>query len=213
MGRPLCITLQIKGVIVPLRGMVCRGRSSEDWTTLVMGCAGAGSKARKWSDQGEEAAWESWGESAQNVLAMCMQYMYGHTVHVCHQPSLSCLLTKLNFYFFSPVWRGCVLWMSSLSASNWKIWVHTYCICVRPRVTTSKDRVGETWEPWGGQGMSLARGWKEQSESWWSSQKVQASYSWVWKSSTGKPGLATREQFLHVCEVTGRPGNPRVSCW
>lgn len=36
----------------------------------------------------------------------------------------------------------------------------------------------------------------------WRCQQVQASYSWVWRSATGKPGPATREQFascLCVC--------------
>lgn len=32
------------------------------------------------------------------------------------------------------------------------------------------------------------------------------------KSATGKPGPATKEQFSSVCKVTGRPGNPRVTC-
>lgn len=91
----LRVTLQIKGRLVPLRGMECRGTAFGDCTTLVTGCVGARLKARKGGvvklrkqqgKMGGKGHRRGWLYIHSTLVWPCL---------VCHQHSLCCILTKL----------------------------------------------------------------------------------------------------------------------
>lgn len=167
MGRALWITLQIKGRLVPLKGMGCRGRPFGDYTTCY-GSVGAGSKAGKGSDQEEEAAWESWGEKGTEragctytvylsghalcvISTVCPVFLLNASLRFFFLPRPSFFFSLPLFFFFLPLFLffkfSCVegtLFSAygGLNASNWKyLSACILCGCVCPCIITSKNQV------------------------------------------------------------------------